>query len=54
LVWAGGLLGRIVAQGIYWGTRPVDRFEEEFSRYRSRARARRQARMARKDTVAAP
>jgi glycine/D-amino acid oxidase-like deaminating enzyme len=54
LVWAGGLLGRIVAQGIYWGTRPVDRFEEEFSRYRARARARRQARMARKDTVAAP
>jgi gamma-glutamylputrescine oxidase len=53
LVWAGGLLGRIVAQGIYWGTRPVDRFEEEVSRYRSRARARRQARMARKDTVAA-
>jgi glycine/D-amino acid oxidase-like deaminating enzyme len=54
LVWAGGLLGRIVAQGIYWGTRPVDRFEQEFSRYRARARARRQARMSRKDTVAAP
>jgi 2Fe-2S ferredoxin len=54
LVWAGGLLGRIVAQGLYWVTRPVDRFEEEFSRYRSRTRARRQARMARKDTVAAP
>jgi gamma-glutamylputrescine oxidase len=54
LVWAGGLLGRIVAQGIYWGTRPVDRFEEEFSRYRALARARRQSRAARKDTVAAP
>jgi len=54
LVWAGGLLGRIVAQGIYWGTRPVDRFGEGFSRYRAHARARRQARMARKDTVAAP
>jgi len=54
LVWAGGLLGRIVAQGIYWGTRPVDRFEEEFSRYRALVRARRQSRAARKDTVAAP
>ena len=54
LVWAGGLLGRIVAQGIYWGTRPVDRLEEEISRYRAHARARRQSRAARKDTVAAP
>jgi len=54
LVWAGGLLGRIVAQGIYWGTRPVDRFEEEVSRYRARARASRRARTARKNAVAAP
>jgi 2Fe-2S ferredoxin len=54
LVWAGGLLGRMVAQGIYWGTRPVDRIEEEIARYRARARARRQARLARKETVAAP
>jgi glycine/D-amino acid oxidase-like deaminating enzyme len=54
LVWAGGLLGRIVAQGIYWGTRPVDRFEEEISRYRARARANRLSRAARKDTLAAP
>src|SRR5690348_4607823 len=54
LVWAGGLLGRVVAQGVYWGTRPVDRFEEEFSRYRARARSRRQVRAARKDTAATP
>ena len=54
LVWAGGLLGRVVAQGIYWGTRPVDRLEEEISRYRALARARRQSRAARKDTIAAP
>ena len=40
LVWAGGVLGRMVAQGIYWGTRPVERFEQEFSRYRALARAR--------------
>ena len=25
LVWAGGVLGRVLAQGIYWGTRPVER-----------------------------
>ena len=54
LVWAGGLLGRIVAQGIYWGTRPADRLEEEISRYRARARAHRLSRAARKDTLAAP
>jgi gamma-glutamylputrescine oxidase len=54
LVWAGGLFGRIVAQGIYWGTRPVDRLEEEISRYRARARAHRLSRAARKDTLAAP
>ncbi|HZP70774.1 MAG TPA: FAD-binding oxidoreductase [Pseudolabrys sp.] len=52
LVWAGGLLGRIVAQGIYWGRRPVERFEEEISRYRARSRARRVARTAGKDAVA--
>src|SRR5215813_7034686 len=50
LVWAGGLLGRVVAQGVYWGTRPVDRLQEEFSRYRALARAHRQSRAARKDT----
>jgi glycine/D-amino acid oxidase-like deaminating enzyme len=54
LVWAGGLLGRIVAQGVYWGTRPVDRLGEEISLYRARARARRAARAPRNDTVAAP
>ena len=25
LVWAGGWFGRMLAQGIYWGTRPVER-----------------------------
>jgi glycine/D-amino acid oxidase-like deaminating enzyme len=54
LVWAGGLLGRVVAQAIYWGGRPVDRVGEEFSRYRARARSRRAARATRSDTVAAP
>jgi len=46
LVWAGGLLGRALAQGIYWGSRPVDRIEQEAAIYRSRAQARKDARVA--------
>jgi len=46
LVWAGGMLGRAVAQGIYWGTRPVERIGQGLSRYRERARTRRSARLA--------
>jgi glycine/D-amino acid oxidase-like deaminating enzyme len=44
LVWAGGVLGRMVAQGIYWGMRPVDRIEQEVARYRALSRARKAAR----------
>jgi glycine/D-amino acid oxidase-like deaminating enzyme len=40
LVWAGGIVGRMVAQGIYWGTRPVERIEQEVARYRAVSRAR--------------
>jgi glycine/D-amino acid oxidase-like deaminating enzyme len=36
LVWAGGVLGRVLAQGIYWGTRPVERFAQELASYRAR------------------
>jgi len=46
LVWAGGLLGRAVAQGIYWGTLPVERLEQSWARYREQARARKRARLA--------
>ncbi len=46
LVWAGGLLGRMLAQGIYWGTRPVERIEQGLARYRERARLRKQVRLA--------
>ena len=46
LVWAGGLLGRLLAQGIYWGTRPIERIEQGLARYRERARTRKQARLA--------
>jgi glycine/D-amino acid oxidase-like deaminating enzyme len=54
LVWAGGRLGRAVAQGIYWGTRPSDRIAQVLSRRRERVRARKQARLAaRKGTAAA-
>ena len=55
LVWAGGVLGRAVAQGIYWGTRPIERIEQEFSRYRASARSRRLGRLnAQKDSAATP
>jgi gamma-glutamylputrescine oxidase len=46
LVWAGGVFGRALAQGIYWGTRPVERIEQGLARYRERARTRKQARLA--------
>jgi gamma-glutamylputrescine oxidase len=45
LVWSGGRLGRAVAQGIYWGTRPADRLAQAMSRHRKRARARKEARL---------
>jgi len=46
LVWAGGLLGRALAQGIYWGTRPIERLEQGWSRYREQARSRKAMRLA--------
>jgi len=46
LVWAGGKLGRVIAQGLYWGSRPVARAEQELARYRERARERKAARLA--------
>jgi gamma-glutamylputrescine oxidase len=46
LVWAGGTLGRALAQGLYWGSRPVARVEEGLARYREYARARKAARIA--------
>jgi glycine/D-amino acid oxidase-like deaminating enzyme len=52
LVWAGGLFGSVLAQGIYWGLRPVDRVNQSLSRYRERARARRQLRIAARDAKA--
>jgi gamma-glutamylputrescine oxidase len=53
LVWAGGRLGRAVAQAIYWGTGPGDRITQMLSRRRERTRARKEARLAaRKGTAA--
>ena len=46
LVWAGGALGRAMAQGIYWGTRPIAGLAQGFSRYRERTRLRKQERRA--------
>ena len=44
LVWAGGVIGRMVAQGIYWGIWPVERIKQEVAWYRERDRARKHAR----------
>jgi glycine/D-amino acid oxidase-like deaminating enzyme len=46
LVWAGGILGRALAQGIYWGTRPIDQIEQGLSRYREQVRKRKASRLA--------
>jgi gamma-glutamylputrescine oxidase len=43
LVWAGGILGGILAQGIYWGARPVERVEQGIAQYRARAGAKKRA-----------
>ena len=54
LVWAGGVLGRAVAQGIYWGSRPIERIEQGLSRYRERMRSRKRARLVALNGHAAP
>jgi hypothetical protein len=46
LVWAGGALGSVLAQGVYWGTRPVERVEQSIARFRERAGERKAARRA--------
>ncbi|HVV60411.1 MAG TPA: FAD-binding oxidoreductase [Pseudolabrys sp.] len=46
LVWAGGTLGRVAAQGIYFGRQTIDRAEQGLARYREQARRRKQARQA--------
>jgi 2Fe-2S ferredoxin len=46
LVWAGGLLGRALAQGVYWGRQPVEQLEQGWARYREQARTRKAARLA--------
>jgi hypothetical protein len=46
LVWAGGMLGRVLAQGIYWGARPAERIGQGLARYRERARTRQRERLA--------
>jgi gamma-glutamylputrescine oxidase len=44
LVWAGGVIASVLAQGIYWGTRPIERVAQAQARYRERARLRKEAR----------
>jgi gamma-glutamylputrescine oxidase len=54
LVWAGGVLGRVLAQSIYWGTRPIERVEQGLSRYREWAQTRKRARLAASNGHAQP
>ncbi len=55
LVWAGGRIGRFVAQSVYLGSRPVTAVKEVWARYRARARKRAQARQtARSQQPASP
>lgn len=49
LVWSGGVLARLLAQGIYWGTRPIEGFQQGLARYRDGARLRRAALRASRD-----
>jgi glycine/D-amino acid oxidase-like deaminating enzyme len=51
LVWAGGMLGRMLAQGIYWGSRPAERIGQGLSRYRERARTRRRERLVARERL---
>ena len=44
LVWAGGGLGRALAQGVYWGSRLAGGAQQTLARARERRRARRGAR----------
>jgi len=55
LVWAGGLIGRMAAQGVYWGARPLNRIGQGLARYREGARRRKAERLAaRKNRAPAP
>ncbi len=46
LVWAGGLIGRMAVQGVYWGAGPLGRIGQGLARYREGARRRKAERLA--------
>jgi glycine/D-amino acid oxidase-like deaminating enzyme len=46
LVWAGGLLGRMAVQGVYWSSRPIERLGQGLARYRERSRRSKAERLA--------
>ena len=52
LVWAGGVLARVVAQGLYWSRSPSERVRQGLSRYREQARIRKAARLAARNAPA--
>jgi glycine/D-amino acid oxidase-like deaminating enzyme len=46
LVWAGGVIGRTAVQGVYWGSKPLNRLGHGLARYREAARRRKAERVA--------
>ena len=46
LVWAGGAIGRALAQGVYWGARPLNRAAQWIARQRESTHIRRTLRQA--------
>ncbi len=53
LVWAGGRLGRALAQAIYWGSAPGEAVRQALAQRREAARMRKQARQPREGGAAA-
>ena len=45
LVWSGGMLARVIAQGLYWGRGPGEQMRQGLSRYREQASERKKARI---------
>ena len=49
LVWAGGRIGRVIAQGLYWTRAPMDRVKAALSRGRERRRLAKEKRQRAKE-----
>jgi len=54
LVWAGGKLGSVLAQGLYWGRGPIERIARGWSRYRERRQNAKRERLAARNAYGPP